>query len=149
MHLFSESEIVERANTCYKEDIARLEAEQIHLMNILASHLPACKLGRDPAVYPNGWNSDSSNTFRIPSLPPSQKNNNVVMEVESEDIIVGDYSQAQSDHKRKYQERGSYSEFQNFHFGRPSLRQEQQYSHMTYPTFMRASGYADSVCAVI
>ena len=132
---------------CYKEDITRLEAEQRHLMNILANHLPVCKIGRDPAVSGNGCSFDSSNTFRIPSLPTSQQSNNGVMEVDSEDVLDGDYSEAHNDCQRKVEERGS--EFQNCNFGRPGLRQEQKYSHLTYPTYTMASGYAESVCAVI
>jgi hypothetical protein len=115
-------------------------------MSILASHLPACKRRRDSTVSGNGWDFDSSQSFRIPSLPTSQQSNNGVMEVDTEDIIDGDDTPAQSGCQRK--ERGSASEFQNYYFGRPGLRQAQKYSNFTYPIYM-ASGYADSVCAVI
>ena len=71
------------------------------------------------------------------------------MEVDTEDMIDGDYTQAQSDCQRKDEERGSASEFQNCYFGRPGLRQGPKYSNFTNPTYMMASGYADSVCAVI
>merc|ERR1712106_686851 len=45
MNLFSEREIVERANACYKEEIAKLDAEQRQLMHLLENHQPVCKLG--------------------------------------------------------------------------------------------------------
>ena len=69
------------------------------------------------------------------------------MEVDSEDILDGYYSQAHSDCQRKGEERGS--ELQNCKFGKPGSRQEQKYSKFTYSTYMMASGYAESVCAVI
>jgi len=149
LNLFSESEIVERANVCYKEDIARLEAEQRHLMSILANHLPACKIGRDSAASGNCWNFDSSQTFRIPSLPIGHQSNNGVMEVDTEDNIDSDYSAAQSDCQRTDEDPGSVSELQSCHLGRSGSRQERKYSNFSYPACMMAGGYADSVCAVI
>merc|ERR1711892_1088221 len=44
MNLFSEREIVERANAYYKEEISKLEAEQGKLIHLLANHRPSCTL---------------------------------------------------------------------------------------------------------
>merc|ERR1712106_835022 len=44
MNLFSEREIVERANAYYKEEIAKLKSEQRKLMHLLANHQPVCTL---------------------------------------------------------------------------------------------------------
>merc|ERR1712106_618631 len=44
LNLLSEREIVERANACYKEEIAKLEAEQRKLGHLLANHQPSCTL---------------------------------------------------------------------------------------------------------
>ena len=71
------------------------------------------------------------------------------MEVDSQHITDGDTSQAESDCQRNNEEPETGSEFQDCNFGRPGLRQERKYSHFTYPTYMMASGYDDSVCAVI
>ena len=71
------------------------------------------------------------------------------MEVDTKDINDSDYSQAQSDCERNNIEGGSGSAFQNCNFGRPGLRQEQKYSHFNNPTYIMATGYTDSVCAVI
>merc|ERR1711892_1402553 len=74
LNLFAESESVVLANARYKDDVARLEAEQRHLINILAQHQPMCKrqIRRDPsaasASQPS-WHFDHSNTFRVPALP--------------------------------------------------------------------------------
>lgn len=41
--LYSESELVAVQNSRYKEDIAKLEAEQRHLMMVLEQHRPLCR----------------------------------------------------------------------------------------------------------
>jgi len=148
LNLFSESEIVERANVCYKEDIARLEAEQRHLMNILANHLPACKIGRDSSASGNGWSFDSSNNFRIPSLPTSHQSNTGVMEVDTDFDINNDHSATQSDCQRNAEDPRSVSELQSCDFVRSGPKQDQKFSNFTHPSYMMASGYADSACLV-
>merc|ERR1712123_99553 len=55
MNLFSEREIVERANACYKEEIAKLEAEQRKLGHLLANHQPVCKLENNTFSSRKSW----------------------------------------------------------------------------------------------
>merc|ERR1711892_238496 len=55
MNLFSEREIVERANAYYKEEIAKLEAEQRKLMHLLAKHQPSCTLENNTYAALNCW----------------------------------------------------------------------------------------------
>merc|ERR1712013_550171 len=42
--LFAESEMVERANACYKKELSRLKEEEKHLIKILETHKPLCQL---------------------------------------------------------------------------------------------------------
>ena len=72
LSLFAESESVVLANARYKNDIARLEAEQRHLINILAQHQPACKKTiqfKEPSASQPSWHLDESNNFTVPTLP--------------------------------------------------------------------------------
>ena len=56
LNLFAESKVVEAANAGYKEEIARLETEEKHLLTILARHKPSCQLA---AVSADSQISDS------------------------------------------------------------------------------------------
>ena len=86
-------------------------------MNILANHLPACKLSRD-SVSGHCYNFDTSSSCIIPSLPDSQQSNNDGMKFDTEDIVMldGDYSATQSDCQRENEDQRSQSGFQFCNF---------------------------------
>jgi len=44
LKLFAESEMVEKANDCYKKELSRLKEEEKHLIMILETHKPLCQL---------------------------------------------------------------------------------------------------------
>merc|ERR1711942_71137 len=58
--LFAESEMVERANACYKEELARLEAEKKHLLRILETHKPLCQLHIGNPGYQSYWTNPNA-----------------------------------------------------------------------------------------
>ena len=115
-------------------------------MNILANHLPACKLSRD-SVSGHCYNFDSSSSCIIPSLAARQQSSNDGMKLYTEDIVMldGDYSATRSDCQRENEDHRSQSEFQFCSFS----KSVQKYSNLTFPRHIMASGYSDSVCAFI
>ena len=58
--------MVERANACYKEELARLEAEKKHLLRILETHKPLCQLQIGNPGYQSYWTNP--NTGNITGL---------------------------------------------------------------------------------
>lgn len=150
LNLFVESESVERQNARYKEDIARLEAEQRHLINILAQHQPTCKMQRigKPSTPQPSWHFDDSNTFKVPNLPANRPYvSDTQLKTETEDMSMygGDFSAVQSDCKMEFKEQIYENVHQPCSFVRssPQLYAGQEYSNLTYP------GYFDSVCLAI
>merc|ERR1712002_835732 len=63
LKLFAESEMVERANACYKEELAKLEAEEKHLLKILETHKPLCHLHMGSHEYQSYWTSPNTSTI--------------------------------------------------------------------------------------
>merc|ERR1712002_158197 len=62
LKLFAESEMVERANACYKEELAKLEAEEKHLLKILETHKPMCQLQIESPGSQSYWTVPNSNS---------------------------------------------------------------------------------------
>ena len=62
LNLFAESKVVEAANAGYKEEIARLETEEKHLLTILARHKPSCQLA---AVSATGLDQISDSLYGL------------------------------------------------------------------------------------
>ena len=147
------------ANARYKDDIARLEAEQRHLINILAQHQPMCKrqIRRDPSAASASQASghfDHSNTFRIPALPLNkhdkadvneQRMKKEIKEINllGDDVGGGDYSTVHSDCKTESEEHNYKNAFQ------PPPYEGQKYTNLTYPGYNMGCGYYDSVCAAV
>jgi len=158
LNLFSESEVVERQNACYKDDIARLEAEQKHLMNILAQHQPVCKkrMKSDTSsqAHPSSWHFDNSNTFRVPNVPPSKDQKggavNPQLKTEPGEIFLpgdaGDYLTGQSDWKMKSDE----NIIPSYSFKRSSNQgnEEAKYSSLSYPGYSLGYGYYGGLVAM-
>merc|ERR1711942_231065 len=89
--LFAESEMVERANACYKEELARLEAEKKHLLRILETHKPLCQLQTGNPGYQSYWTNP--NTGNITGLEHEKMivenaDNYIVDKVENNDNLV-------------------------------------------------------------
>jgi len=63
LKLFAESEMVERANACYKEELAKLKAEEKHLIRILETHKPLCHLHMGSPEYQSYWTSPNTSTI--------------------------------------------------------------------------------------
>eukprot|EP00092_Neocalanus_flemingeri_P016331 GFUD01017679.1.p1 GENE.GFUD01017679.1~~GFUD01017679.1.p1 ORF type:complete len:360 (-),score=80.88 GFUD01017679.1:51-1049(-) len=158
LNLFAESKSVERANAIYKDDIARLEAEQRHLISILEQHQPTCKKRRrDSSASQPPWHFDDSNTFRVPTLPASKHHKSGGLEphlkTETEEIVllVGDYSAVQGDCEMEGKEQNYKNVFQTCSFARstPPQCDGQKYASLTYPGYNLGCGYYDSVCAAM
>jgi len=62
LKLFAESEMVEKANACYKEELSRLEEEEKHLIKILETHKPVCKLQMGSSVSQPYWTDHNSSS---------------------------------------------------------------------------------------
>ena len=136
MNLFSEREIVERANVCYKEEIAKLEAEQRQLMHLLANHQPLCQLGTNTCFA----KSKSYSSLQMPYTAMEEDINE-----EAEDVVmtVDDHSQMENGDQR--------SEYLSQSCTRSSTREENMtsYSNLAYPGYSFTSGYYDSACAAV
>jgi len=66
LKLFAESEMVEKANACYKDELSRLEEEEKHLIKILETHRLVCKLQRGSSVSQPYWTDhNSSSSTRV------------------------------------------------------------------------------------
>ena len=118
MNLFAESEVVERMNSNYKADIARLEAEQRHLMNILAQHQTTCQKQRvDPPSH-TSFSSHQSNTFRLPAMPDNNTHSNAGVEpglkneLEETDLLSYNYYTVESKYHVRNDEERSENVFQ-------------------------------------
>jgi len=157
MNLFSESEAVEHQNACYKDDIARLEAEQRHLMNILAQHQPFCKKGPklDPSsqAHPSSWNFDDSNTFRVPTVPLSKHHKcgavDPPLKTEAGEVFLpgdaGDYSEEHLEWKLNSDE----NTVPSYSYKRSSTHEEEKYSNLSYPGYsLGHTGYYGGLLAM-
>jgi len=136
MNLFSEREVVERANVCYKEEIAKLEAEQRQLMHLLANHQPLCQLGTNTCFAKSKSYSSSHIHYTAMEEDINEDPEDVVM-------TVNDYSQMENGDQR--------SEYLSQSCTRSSTREENatSYTNLAYPGYSFTSGYYDSACAAV
>jgi len=129
LQLFAESEILEKANNSYKEDIERLREEQNQLETIIANHQLACKLKRKPVDCSSNGNMAA---LTIPYITSSAHNTNephltvTTAQEYSEDPIGSD---------------GATSEV--------SYQMRQSYGSMAYRGYGLVGGYYDSACAAV
>ena len=156
INLFAESEEVERQNACYKYDIVRLEAEQSHLMSILAQHKPVCKKvtkSESVAIEHPTWHFDESNTFRVPSIPPSAHHKNIAIEeqlkTEACEVFMSDdardYSTKQSDWNIDTKENVAKTSI--FKTSPIEGYEVAKYSNLSYHGYSIGNGYYDRVIA--
>merc|ERR1711892_1241013 len=119
MNLFSEREVFEIANACYKEEIAKLEAEQRQLMHLLANHQPLCQLGTNTCFAKSKNNSSSHIHYTAMEEDINEDPEDVVMTVE-------DYSQMENGDQR--------SEYLSQSCTRSSTREENatSYTNLAY-----------------
>jgi len=123
--LFAESEMVERANACYKEELARLEAEKKHLLRILETHKPLCQLQTGNPAYQSYWTNP--NTGNITGL-------------EHEKIIVENADNYIVNKVDTYENNDNVVETR--------IKDESvSYPSYSYPGF--SSGYYGSACAAV
>ena len=141
MNLFSEREIVERANVCYKEEIAKLEAEQRQLMHILANHQTVCTLGTNTSDSLNYWTLSKSNSCA--SFPT----NNTLLDEDIEDIKEDTEVIVMVDVEEKVQR----SEYLSQSSSRFSTGEQHvtSYTNLAYQGHSFSSGYYDSACAAV
>jgi len=154
MNLFSESEIVEHQNACYKDDIARLEAEQRHLMNILTQHQPLCKKRPKLDTSSSSWNFDNSHTFRVPTVPPSKHHKSGAVEhplkIEAGEVFLpGDgenYTEKHIDWKLNSDE----NVVPSYNFQRSSNHghEEEKYLSLSCPGYSLGHGYYGGLVAM-
>jgi len=132
MNLFSEREVVERANACYKEEITKLEAEQMQLMHLLANH----QLGTNTCFA-------KSKSYSSSQMPYTAMEEDINEEAEDVVMTVDDYSQMENGDQR--------SEYLSQSCTRSSTREENatSYTNLAYPGYSFTSGYYDSACAAV
>ena len=143
VNLFVESEVVERTNANYKVDIARLEAEQRHLTNILAQHQTTCKKPRVDLQSHTSCSFYQSNTLRLPAMPGYKK------EPENIDLLAYNYSDVESNYHTSNDEERSENIFQTFS---PHSSTQVRYEGQKYPGTgysFASTGYCEGVCAAI
>merc|ERR1711892_1168124 len=143
MNLFSEREIVERANAYYKEEIAKLEAEQGKLIHILANHRPSCTLENNTSGSLNCWKLAKSDRYANLPVDDIGMGENIKEDTEDVVMVVDDYSlQENKDQRSEYlsQSCTSYS-----NRNQPVT----SYTNLAYQGYSFTSGYYyDSTCAV-
>ena len=144
MNLFSEREIVERANAYYKEEIAKLDAEQRQLMHLLENHQPVCKLENNTSGSLKCWKLAKSESHA--SLPVDNIGMWESIKEDTEDVVmvVGDFSQKENIHQR--------SEYLSQPCTSYSNRDQPvtSYTNLAYQGYSFTSGfYYDSACAAV
>merc|ERR1712106_550348 len=126
MNLFSERELVERANAYYKEEIAKLDAEQRKLGHLLAKHQAACTMENNT--------SDSYGSLPADNIGMGE---NIKEDTEDVVMVVGEYSQKENIHQR--------SEY----LSQPCTSYSNSYTNLAYQGYSFTCGYYyDSACAV-
>jgi len=130
LKLFAESEVVERANACYKEELARLEAEEKHLLKILETHKPMCQLQIESPGSQSYWTVPNSNST-------------TGLEYDCKKSIIdntGDYIGDSA--------LDSYEDTENL-VESSSREQNKNLPSYFYPGYSYSSGYYGSACAAV
>merc|ERR1712106_805893 len=143
LNLLSEREIVERANACYKEEIAKLEAEQRKLGHLLANHQPSCTLENNTYAALNCWKLALSDIYASLPVDDIGMGENIKEDTEDVVMVVDEYSLNENKDQRSEYLSQSCTSYSN------RDQPVTSYTNLAYQGYSFTSGYYyDSACAV-